>query len=181
MRFDLGALNEMRAVLSEDLWMTQGMPIDLTDQSELAQDEGFFLAGTAILKGFVDTGSGVQRCGDYCCGLPKLREFTSASAAGWVCLLRGLENLTVMEGYYQETQQVPAPGPPGSNAMMTVSVPVLTVFEELESLVHGVTSTTDEVVVVPWRLLSSILVMLRRSWTSASLGACTMTPAPVTW
>lgn len=150
MRFDLNALNEMQAVLSEDLWVTQGMPLDLTDQSDRAHDEGFFLEGTAILKGFVDTGSGPQRCGDYCCGLPKLREFTSTTSSGWVCLLRGLEDLTVMEGYYQDTQQVPAPGPPGSNTMMTVPVPVLTVFEELESLVYGVTSSTDQVAAVPW-------------------------------
>ncbi|CAK9008812.1 Uncharacterized protein SCF082_LOCUS10029 [Durusdinium trenchii] len=146
--FELSGFELMRPQLSEDLWLTSKMPYDYSIDSSRAQQSGFFLAGTGILKGFVDTGSGQARCGEYCCGLPILREHnTSTGVSGFICLLRNLSDLPVMETYYQETQPntQQGPGPPGSPAPPSVvPVPVLTVFEELESLVYGIRPSVDE-------------------------------------
>lgn len=95
-RFELSGFELMRPQLSEDLWLTSKMPYDYSIDSSRAQQSGFFLAGTGILKGFVDTGSGQARCGEYCCGLPILREHnTSTGASGFICLLRNLSDLPV--------------------------------------------------------------------------------------
>ena len=47
-------------------------------------------------QGFVDTGIGQSTCGDYCCGLTKLRAMSTPSgSSGYVCQLDSLANLSV--------------------------------------------------------------------------------------
>ena len=235
LRYDKTGLETIRAYLTEDLWLTSRVPYDYSTDNSRAQADGFFLDGTAILKGFVDTGSGQNRCGDYCCGLPKLREYSTTGASGFVCLLRGpadlsvpwlhgasiillgptfcivfaLRSAEVMETYYQDTK-IAGPGegppqPPGSDPV-EIPVPVLTVFEELESLVYGIRSGVDEEVLVTWIILESschwqaklpiaetpqtcaacvfhshYLATLRTSWRPASLAASMMNLAAATW
>ena len=106
--------NNLVTQLSEDLWVQQNTPYHYSMDNARERTAGFFLEGTAILKGFVDTGSGQARCGDYCCGLPKLRSFLSdLGASGYVCGLQSVSNLTVMQGYFQ--------GPTGPGAACTFS------------------------------------------------------------
>ena len=70
--------------------------------------------GTTI-QGFVDTGIGQSTCGDYCCGLTKLRSFSSpAGTSGYVCLFESLANLsaawlgktTMREGYNTDESKI---------------------------------------------------------------------------
>lgn len=143
---------QMKNLLTEDLWLSSGIPYDYSMDNGRARGPGFFLDGTAILKGFVDTGIGQSTCGDYCCGLTKLRALsTPTGTSGYVCQLDSLANLSVMEGYYTSSSSpAPAPagpGPSGPSPGPAPAAPVflLTVFEELESLVYGIRSEVDEV------------------------------------
>jgi len=141
---------DMEIFLTEDLWLSSKMPYDYTNSGR-ERDPGFFLSGTAILKGFVDPGLGPSICSDYCCGLPKLRSFSSpAGSSGYVCLFESFANLSVMVPYYAAADAAsPAPSPPsppGPGMDPSPPAKLMIVFEELESLVYGVRSDVDEVV-----------------------------------
>ena len=158
-RYGKMQFEQMKNLLTEDLWLKSGMPYDYAADNGRAREPGFFLDGTAILKGcldllshflchfpigdmgqstsnhhfnpffggiignllgsiahflwwppaeiqgFVDTGIGQSTCGDYCCGLTKLRAMSTPSgSSGYVCQLDSLANLSVAGpgGWFQE-------------------------------------------------------------------------------
>jgi len=45
---------QMKNLLTEDLWLSSGMPYDYSMDNGRARGPGFFLDGTAILKGVLD-------------------------------------------------------------------------------------------------------------------------------
>lgn len=53
LRFGEKDFQDMEVFLTEDLWVSSGMPYDYTNSGR-ARDPGFFLSGTAILKGSLD-------------------------------------------------------------------------------------------------------------------------------
>ena len=53
LRFSDHDFQEMERLLTEDLWLSSGMPYDYSNSGRV-RDPGFFLSGTAILKGSLD-------------------------------------------------------------------------------------------------------------------------------
>ena len=123
---DLINIRFLRQSLTEDLWLTAGSPYEYATNVPRQRSSQFFLGGTAILKGFVDIGTGP--CSDYCCGLPIISPFDRIkNRVGYVCGFLSANNITILESYFPESNNT-GPG-------LVSEVQMLTVWEELESLV----------------------------------------------
>ena len=139
---DVLGVQSVMSYLTSDLWLTAGSPYEYVPNLLSRRPANFFLRGTAILKGFVDFGNGP--CNETCCGLPMPSTVQNGDTTGHVCAFTSLDNVSILESYYPApTNQTGPGGGPGPGPIVTV----LTVWEELESLVFnsresaGLTST----------------------------------------
>ena len=53
-RYGKVQFEQMKNLLTEDLWLSSGIPYDYSMDNGRARGPGFFLDGTAILKGVLD-------------------------------------------------------------------------------------------------------------------------------